>query len=195
MWLTVSVQVASIVHLLRGGVGVSGAGVAAGGSCDLLLVTPPATDPLAWSLSHIAGAGQAATDSTNETASAGVSGSSVVLTRSNLHTSQYAQLVRDVAAELHLPLVDLFALTDVQQHQPEQPNPYLCDGLHLSPAGNVLLYREILKCINQLLPHLAISRLPLDAPYHADVRPDNYRELFGDMDEQQADSNELQQPA
>lgn len=137
----------------------------------LILVTPPATDPLAWSLAHINSGGGGGANSSS-------SSDKVVLTRSNRNTALYAQRVRDVAGRLNVPLVDLFALTDVQEEQAEQPNPYLSDGLHLSPAGNLLLYRQLLACIDQHLPHLAISQLPLDAPYHADIRPDNYEVVF-----------------
>ena len=142
-------------------------------SANLILVTPPATDPLTWALSHsVAGAATTA------------AGAGALLTRSNSNTAQYAQRVRDIAERRGLPLVDLFALTDVQQRQPDQPNPFLCDGLHLSPAGNLLLYRELVQCINQRLPHLAIDQLPLDAPFHGDITPDNYATLFGAASEQ-----------
>ena len=140
----------------------------------LILVTPPATDPLAWALSHVASSNAGLSESGDNISSSGAV--NVVLTRSNSHTAQYAQIVRDVAAQHNLPLVDLFALTNVQQ--PEQTNPYLCDGLHLSPAGNLLLYRAILQCIDEQLPHLALRQLPLDAPYHANITPDNYAALF-----------------
>ena len=132
---------------------------------NVILVTPPATDPLAWAQSH-AGANSSTTASSSE----------VVLSRSNANTATYAQCVRDIAQRRSLPLVDLFALSDVQQ--PGHLNPMLCDGLHLSPAGNLELFHAIRRTIEQQLPHIAISQLPLDAPFHGDLTPDNYRELF-----------------
>ena len=175
-------QVDSIVALLLGEQEQGKGQPAAGATVDVLLVTPPATDPRFWALSHVP-AGNASSSSAAAGGSsaagddgAGSGGGGVVLTRSNANTARYAQCVRDIAQRRSLPMVDLFALTDVQQ--PGALNPYLCDGLHLSPAGNLLLYKAILAAINQHMPHLAISQLPLDAPYHADMTPENYRTLF-----------------
>ena len=111
-----------------------------------------------------------------------------MLTRSNANTEQYAERVRAVGVLHGVPVVDLFALSDVrqqQQQQSEQANPYLVDGLHLSPAGNLLLFRALLRCIDEQLPHLAIQRLELDSPYHADITHDNYAALF-DIEGEQA---------
>jgi len=60
----------------------------------------------------------------------------------------------------------------------EKINQYLCDGLHLNAAGNDLIYNNLIKLIDEKLPHLSSDNLSLIGPYWRDINPINYKVSF-----------------
>ena len=141
------------------------------GRSAVVLITPPATDPHAWA------AFCAERDS-------GAGAPLPPFIRSAANTARYAQAVKDVGAELQLPVIDLFTLTSPAAVEEVEggasvepsttPNPFLVDGLHLSSRGNVVLFTALLQLIAERWPQLTVSQLPMDAPFHGDLNHDNF---------------------
>lgn len=71
--------------------------------------------------------------------------------RTNEHTKQYAEACKQVAAELGLPVLDLWTS---MQETPNWETAFLSDGLHLTPEGNKFLFDSLQEVINAHLPHL-----------------------------------------
>ncbi|KAK1049805.1 hypothetical protein LTR74_017210 [Friedmanniomyces endolithicus] len=101
------------------------------------------------------------------------------LRRSAANTARYAQAIRDLGAELDVPVLDIHksmlahAGHDHLSHSPpgslEAPtNPtlqsFLTDDLHFSGEGYRLLYAELMALIERLWPESMPSRLPLRLP-------------------------------
>jgi lysophospholipase L1-like esterase len=95
------------------------------------------------------------------------------------NTARYSAAVRDLAKELNVPVVDCWSLfmkkagwagnANEGKSLPgslrvEQSNvlvKLLSDGLHLTTVGYELLYHELMRVIEQDLPQLAPTKLPL----------------------------------
>lgn len=73
-----------------------------------------------------------------------------VAERTNEYTQRYAAAVVQLGQELKLPAVDLWSS---MQAQPDWQS-FLCDGLHLTPAGNSFVYDQLQSAINQAYPDL-----------------------------------------
>ena len=74
-----------------------------------------------------------------------------VAERTNDFTQSYAAAVVQLGQELKLPVVDLWSS---MQTQPDWQNSFLCDGLHLTPAGNTFVYDQLRPAINKAYPDL-----------------------------------------
>jgi len=94
------------------------------GSASIVLIETPWVDGKAW--------GDFAEEDADD------------LSRSAQQAEQYARAVRHIAQERNLRLIGLF---DKMADQPE----LLCDGLHLSDAGNKLLADLVEQELNELL--------------------------------------------
>ncbi|KAJ2850415.1 isoamyl acetate-hydrolyzing esterase [Coemansia brasiliensis] len=89
-------------------------------------------------------------------------------------TEPYAIAVRQVASELNLPVVDLWAAMEskVQQLQASSPEEleydgyeeFLWDGLHLNANGNDLLFSLVTNTINSHFPELVPESMPFVIP-------------------------------
>ncbi|OQR91569.1 hypothetical protein ACHHYP_04573 [Achlya hypogyna] len=75
--------------------------------------------------------------------------------RRNARTGIYAQRCQEVAANLSVPVLDLWTPWQGQQQT------MLIDGLHLSPAGNDYVHSQLLALIRKDIPKLAPEALPI----------------------------------
>lgn len=81
--------------------------------------------------------------------------------RENEYTKRYVDACLEVGAELRLPVVNLWkACMDT----PNWATELLDDGLHLTPAGNELVYACLQRTIDAHVPHLRTDALGLDVP-------------------------------
>lgn len=71
--------------------------------------------------------------------------------RTNAFTKQYVEACKQVAADLDIPVLDLWTK---MQEAPNWDTAYLSDGLHLTPEGNKFLFDNLQELINTHLPHL-----------------------------------------
>lgn len=88
-----------------------------------------------------------------------------VAERTNDFTQSYAAAVVQLGQELKLPVVDLWSS---MQTQPDWQNSFLCDGLHLTPAGNTFVYDQLQPAINKAYPDLRyelIDALGMRSPW------------------------------
>ena len=82
-----------------------------------------------------------------------------VKSRAMDHTALYAEACRAVAAEMRVPLVDIFTRL---QEEPNWKKACLLDGLHLSANGMNRLYEEVAKTLDGMKPLDAFERLGVD---------------------------------
>lgn len=87
-----------------------------------------------------------------------------VAERTNDFTQSYAAAVVQLGQELKLPVVDLWS---TMQAQPDWQNSFLCDGLHLTPAGNTFVYDQLQPAINKAYPDLRYALV--DAIWNEDT--------------------------
>lgn len=90
--------------------------------------------------------------------------------RTTAYTGEYAKACRELAAELELPVVDLW--TEMQRQEDWGPRLF-DDGLHFSPAGNQFVYEEILRGIKTSYPNLRSHKLPVHFPNSAFIDPEH----------------------
>lgn len=94
-------------------------------------------------------------------------------------TSEYAQAVRDVGKELSIPVLDLWtAMIDLAGGKGSDAEPvgaksaprneilqsFLRDGLHLSPEGYKVLYKEYQDLLARVYPDLLPERQSFTLP-------------------------------
>ncbi|KAK5127859.1 hypothetical protein LTR85_004976 [Meristemomyces frigidus] len=102
-----------------------------------------------------------------------------VLRRTAVNTAAYAQGVRELGAELEVPVLDIWtamvARAGHSRHDPVMPGSldaptneilqsYLHDGLHFSGEGYKVLYGELMALIERTWPEEMPSRLKLRLP-------------------------------
>jgi len=109
-----------------------------------------------------------------------------VTRRTAANTAAYAQAVRDLGRELGVPVLDLWTAFmreagwngsfDVplvgakEAPQSEVLVGLLHDGLHFTPAGYRIMYREFMAMVQREVPDLVPDRLPFVLPTWDDVR-------------------------
>ncbi|OQR91528.1 isoamyl acetate-hydrolyzing esterase 1 [Thraustotheca clavata] len=76
--------------------------------------------------------------------------------RKNARTKLYVDQCKSLAAQLHIPVIDLWTPTQGKQKE------FLIDGLHLSTPGNVFVYQQIVAAIKSNYPTLTNDSLPLN---------------------------------
>ncbi|KAI5122981.1 hypothetical protein M0805_006859 [Coniferiporia weirii] len=75
-------------------------------------------------------------------------------------TAEYAEAVRRVGATEQVPVIDAWrALWDAAGHKEEALSRYLSDGLHLTADGYAVVYKELIKTIQDKLPELHYNSL------------------------------------
>ncbi|KAL3150638.1 hypothetical protein ABBQ32_000440 [Trebouxia sp. C0010 RCD-2024] len=93
-----------------------------------------------------------------------------VAERNNEYTQRYAAAVVQLGQELKLPAVDLWSS---MQAQPDWQSSFLCDGLHLTSAGNSFVYDQLQSAIDQAYPYLSTNKMPFDFPDHTEVNAED----------------------
>ncbi|KAK7265680.1 hypothetical protein RJT34_33303 [Clitoria ternatea] len=93
--------------------------------------------------------------------------------RTNEVTGQYANACVEIAKEMgvyHINLWSKLQETDGWQKK------FLCDGLHLTPEGNAVVYEEVIKVFNEA--GLSSDEMPLDFPHHSKIDYKNPARAF-----------------
>jgi lysophospholipase L1-like esterase len=96
----------------------------------IILLTPPPVDEVAWKTFK------------NLTTS----------NRTNQRARIYGDQVKQVASDLHCPVIDTWELLEGNS---EERSKYLTDGLHLKENGNRLVYQAVMDLVRNQYPHLA----------------------------------------
>ncbi|CAL1388395.1 unnamed protein product [Linum trigynum] len=86
--------------------------------------------------------------------------------RTNEAAGEYAKACIDVARECGSPVIDLW--TKMQQ-LPNWPTACLSDGLHLSEAGNKVVFEEVVKKLEEV--GVSLQTLPSDQPLISHIDP------------------------
>ncbi|KAK3159747.1 hypothetical protein QOZ80_1BG0050530 [Eleusine coracana subsp. coracana] len=84
--------------------------------------------------------------------------------RTNEAAGAYAQACMAVAKELNHPVIDIW--TKMQEF-PDWQTCALSDGLHFTPAGNKILFDEVVKTLSSI--GFSSERLPSDLPLFHDI--------------------------
>ncbi|KAJ1833991.1 isoamyl acetate-hydrolyzing esterase [Coemansia sp. RSA 2711] len=92
--------------------------------------------------------------------------------RGHAGSAAYAQAVRQVAAELHVPCVDLWSAIDARIEpavgQDDGYDHFLHDGLHLNANGNDLLFALLTDAIKSNFSELDPDAMPFVVPSFRD---------------------------
>ncbi|EGG09914.1 uncharacterized protein MELLADRAFT_71168 [Melampsora larici-populina 98AG31] len=89
-------------------------------------------------------------------------------------TASFADHVKNLAAEEGLPVLDTWtALTNAAERSEHGLADYLCDGLHLTPAGYEIISNKLMSIIETQRPDLLPENLPQDFPPWKDINPDD----------------------
>ncbi|KAK4683946.1 hypothetical protein P7C73_g6262, partial [Tremellales sp. Uapishka_1] len=94
-------------------------------------------------------------------------------------TRQYAQAVVEVAKKENVPFVDLWtAIVDAAGGEGEDElAPYFYDGLHLTPEGYDVLYKELMKLILSRWPEFDPEEIIPRMPFWKELQPDPRAEI------------------
>ncbi|KAL6991179.1 hypothetical protein U1Q18_009298 [Sarracenia purpurea var. burkii] len=84
--------------------------------------------------------------------------------RTNEAAGAYAKACVTVAGECGIPVADLW--TKMQQF-PDWQKAYLSDGLHLTQAGNRIVFEEVVKKLREA--GLSLETLPVDLPLISEI--------------------------
>ncbi|GAA5861674.1 hypothetical protein JCM8547_000701 [Rhodosporidiobolus lusitaniae] len=80
-------------------------------------------------------------------------------------TRKFAEAVKEVAAELKVPAVDVWTRIDEAAKRDGGLETYLSDGLHLTPAAYEIVTAAITETIQRDLPHLHWDNLEQTFPH------------------------------
>ena len=96
----------------------------------IILLTPPPVDEVAWkTFKHLP-----------------------TSNRTNQRARMYGDRVKQVAKDLHCPVIDTWELLEGNS---DERSKYLADGLHLQENGNRLIYQAVMDLIRNQYPKLA----------------------------------------
>ncbi|PLW48077.1 hypothetical protein PCANC_00837 [Puccinia coronata f. sp. avenae] len=94
-------------------------------------------------------------------------------------TRLFAQLVCQVAQQKGLPVIDAWtAITKAADDNPCGSSAYLCDGLHLTPAGYAIVTEEFKSIIARYYPNFLPECLPHDFPWWGDIDTEHPENSF-----------------
>ncbi|KAG9138049.1 hypothetical protein Leryth_001298 [Lithospermum erythrorhizon] len=93
--------------------------------------------------------------------------------RTNEVAGVYATQCVDLARELDIPSINLWS--KMQETEGWQKT-FLGDGLHLTPEGNAIVYREVIKVFNEAW--LSAAKMPYDFPHHSEIDAKNPEKAF-----------------
>ncbi|KAM0792142.1 hypothetical protein ACM66B_004841 [Microbotryomycetes sp. NB124-2] len=84
-------------------------------------------------------------------------------------TRQFAEAVKQVAAEADVPVVDCWSIVNDAAQKDGSLDRFLRDGLHLSPDGYELVTEGVKEVITEKLPELHWNALRQTFPHWADI--------------------------
>eukprot|EP01018_Ginkgo_biloba_P009752 Gb_07780 [translate_table: standard] len=93
--------------------------------------------------------------------------------RTNEVTGAYAKTCVAVANESGVPVIDIWS---GMQETLGWQEKYLSDGLHLTPAGNAVVFEEVLKILNAR--GLNFVNMPDDFPHHSVIDAEDPQKAF-----------------
>ena len=128
----------------------------------LILITPTQMDAEAWAARNT-GPPPTATASSAKG-------------RTNEITLQYVEVVREVARDWSVPLLDLWDRTG--QEANGEWGHLDKDGLHLNAKGNRVVYEGVLQVVGAEYPELDVRQLMADAPLYTDIDRRNASATF-----------------
>lgn len=93
--------------------------------------------------------------------------------RTNEAAGNYANHCVALAKELGVPFINLWS--KMQETEGWQ-RKYLSDGLHLTPEGNAVVHKEVVRVFNQA--GLSAPEMPYDFPHHSEIDSENPEKAF-----------------
>ncbi|KAJ8440291.1 hypothetical protein Cgig2_012727 [Carnegiea gigantea] len=93
--------------------------------------------------------------------------------RTNETAAIYAKQCVAVAEELGIPFINLWS--KMQETEGWQ-RKFLSDGLHLTPEGNAVVHKEVIRVFNKA--GLVASEMPYDFPHHSEIDSKNPEKAF-----------------
>ncbi|KAL6639329.1 hypothetical protein ACP70R_023059 [Stipagrostis hirtigluma subsp. patula] len=84
--------------------------------------------------------------------------------RTNEMAGIYADQCIELAREMHIPVIDIWSK---MQETEGWGKLYLSDGLHLTPEGNAVVYREVVQTLRN--SGLKAEDMPFDFPHHSKI--------------------------
>eukprot|EP00252_Welwitschia_mirabilis_P003544 TRINITY_DN1360_c0_g1_i3.p1 TRINITY_DN1360_c0_g1~~TRINITY_DN1360_c0_g1_i3.p1 ORF type:complete len:239 (+),score=47.51 TRINITY_DN1360_c0_g1_i3:199-915(+) len=93
--------------------------------------------------------------------------------RTNAAAGKYARCSKAVAEEAGVPVIDIWSK---MQETDGWQQIFLDDGLHLTCAGNGVIFQELVKLLT--LKGLGVDKLPLDCPEFSEVDADDPKKTF-----------------
>eukprot|EP01018_Ginkgo_biloba_P001151 Gb_05171 [translate_table: standard] len=93
--------------------------------------------------------------------------------RTSDNAATYAQACIAVANQSGVPVIDLCSR---MQETPRWQEAYLSDGLHLTPAGNTVVFEELLKILSA--KGLSIENMPNDFPEYSEINAKEPQKAF-----------------
>ncbi|KAF3437016.1 hypothetical protein FNV43_RR19769 [Rhamnella rubrinervis] len=93
--------------------------------------------------------------------------------RTNETTGIYAKQCVELAKEMGLSFIDLWS--KMQETEGWQKK-FLSDGLHLTPDGNAVLHRELIRVLSK--SWFSAEEMPYDFPHHSNIDGKNPEKAF-----------------
>ncbi|KAJ6799461.1 GDSL esterase/lipase [Iris pallida] len=93
--------------------------------------------------------------------------------RTNETTGVYAKQCIELAKELQVPYIDLWSQ---MQETAGWQKMFLSDGLHLTPEGNAILHKEVVRVFRDA--HFRAEEMPYDFPHHSAISGDDPEQAF-----------------
>jgi len=84
--------------------------------------------------------------------------------RTNEMAGVYADQCIELAREMHIPCINIWS--KMQETEGWQ-TLYLSDGLHLTPEGNAVVHKEVVKTLRNA--GLKAEDMPYDFPHHSKI--------------------------
>ena len=106
-----------------------------------------------------------------------------ILERTLELSGKYATAASEVALELSIPCLNLWQ--DMCAEGEEKWQTFLCDGLHLSEAGNIFVGEKIISLIKDKFPDIAITPCPYTGHYGTSGSTSNLKQIAPWHDELQ----------
>lgn len=97
----------------------------------------------------------------------------------NVKLARYAEVARQVAETLQVPLVDHFAAWEEISKKGTDLNEWTTDGYHPNPKGHVDLAGRMLPCVKEQIPIAFFAKVPIEVSLELQVWPELKSKLRG----------------